>query len=285
MQRQQLGFQLPELYAAVVPGRRARLRDQRRCSARRQSALVLWVGEERVGSARDRSRGRLLGVGGLRSRRSASGRCGRAPRTRSCVPPSSAVAERAWEIWPTRDFLAGRGGEPERLAAGYAHRRRRSESRSGSLLGASRATRGCSSRSSSLLRALPPIAIVPVAIVVLGLGDAMQIAVIAFGVCFPVLVNTVEGVRAVSPEARDTASMLQVGAVERAVRALPARRAPVDRRRSPRRALDRPGPRRDLRVRRRGGRPRALHLVPAVRVRRAGAVRRASSSSACSATR
>ena len=39
----------------------------------------------------------------------------------------------------------------------------------------------------------------------------MRISVIAFGVCFPVLVNTVEGVRAVSPEARDTASMLHVG--------------------------------------------------------------------------
>jgi ABC-type nitrate/sulfonate/bicarbonate transport system permease component len=36
---------------------------------------------------------------------------------------------------------------------------------------------------------------------VLGVGQGMQIAVIAFGVCFPVLVNTVEGVRAVSPEA------------------------------------------------------------------------------------
>ena len=35
---------------------------------------------------------------------------------------------------------------------------------------------------------------------------------IAFALCFPILVNTIEGVRAVSPEVRDTASMLQVGA-------------------------------------------------------------------------
>jgi len=54
--------------------------------------------------------------------------------------------------------------------------------------------------------------------VILGLGDAMRIAVIAFGVCFPVLVNAAEGVRAVSPEARDTAAMLQVRPVERLYR-------------------------------------------------------------------
>ena len=54
-----------------------------------------------------------------------------------------------------------------------------------------------------------------VTIVVLGFGDAMQVTVIAFGVCFSVLVTTTDGVRAVSPEVRDTASMLQVGPVER----------------------------------------------------------------------
>ena len=69
-----------------------------------------------------------------------------------------------------------------------------------------------------LLRATPPIAIVPAFIVVLGFGDSMRIGVIAFGVCFPVLVNTFEGVRAVSPEVRDTASMLHVGGAERLLR-------------------------------------------------------------------
>jgi ABC-type nitrate/sulfonate/bicarbonate transport system permease component len=47
--------------------------------------------------------------------------------------------------------------------------------------------------------------------------------VIAFAVFFPVLVNTIQGVRAVSPEVRDTASLLHVGPVERALRiSLPA---------------------------------------------------------------
>jgi ABC-type nitrate/sulfonate/bicarbonate transport system permease component len=59
---------------------------------------------------------------------------------------------------------------------------------------------------------------VPAAILILGLGDASRIAVIAFGLCFPILVNTAEGVRGIPLEVRDTASMLHVGRVERALR-------------------------------------------------------------------
>jgi ABC-type nitrate/sulfonate/bicarbonate transport system permease component len=68
------------------------------------------------------------------------------------------------------------------------------------------------------LRAVPAIAIVPAAILILGFGDASRIAVIAFGLCFPILVNTAEGVRGIPLEVRDTASMLHVGRVERAAR-------------------------------------------------------------------
>jgi ABC-type nitrate/sulfonate/bicarbonate transport system permease component len=51
----------------------------------------------------------------------------------------------------------------------------------------------------------------------------MRIAVIAFGVVFPVLVNSMDGVRAVSPELRETASLLRLGRAERIFRVdLPA---------------------------------------------------------------
>jgi ABC-type nitrate/sulfonate/bicarbonate transport system permease component len=51
----------------------------------------------------------------------------------------------------------------------------------------------------------------------------MRIAVIAFGVVFPVLVNSMDGVRAVSPELRETASLLRMGRAERILRVdLPA---------------------------------------------------------------
>jgi ABC-type nitrate/sulfonate/bicarbonate transport system permease component len=128
-------------------------------------------------------------------------------------PPASDVAERAWESWPTSEFLLTVAASLERLAVGFAVGAAAGIA-VGLLVGASRGSRRALEPCIEFLRAIPPIAIVPAAIVLLGLGDAMLVSVIAFGVCFPVLVNTAEGVRAVSPEARDTAAMLQVGPVE-----------------------------------------------------------------------
>ena len=133
------------------------------------------------------------------------------------VPPASTVAERAWEVWPTSDFLATVAASLRRLAAGFAIGAGLGIA-VGVVLGASRGARRALEPLTELLRAVPPVAIVPVAIVILGLDDGMRIAVIAFGVCFPVLVNSADGVRAVSPEARDTAAMLQVGPAERLYR-------------------------------------------------------------------
>jgi ABC-type nitrate/sulfonate/bicarbonate transport system permease component len=56
-----------------------------------------------------------------------------------------------------------------------------------------------------VLRALPPTAVIPVGILLLGIGDAMKICVIAFGAIWPVVVNTVDGARGVSAERLDTA--------------------------------------------------------------------------------
>ena len=50
-----------------------------------------------------------------------------------------------------------------------------------------------------LLRAVPPPAIIPVAIVFLGIGDQMKVFIILFSCAFPILVNTIDGVRSVDP--------------------------------------------------------------------------------------
>jgi ABC-type nitrate/sulfonate/bicarbonate transport system permease component len=51
----------------------------------------------------------------------------------------------------------------------------------------------------------------------------MRIAVVAFGVVFPVLVNSMDGVRAASPELRETAWLLRLRGAERILRVdLPA---------------------------------------------------------------
>jgi ABC-type nitrate/sulfonate/bicarbonate transport system permease component len=138
------------------------------------------------------------------------------------VPPASSVLTAAWEEWPTTDFLSSMAASVRRLAIGFLLGAAIGIAL-GLVLGASNRARRTLEPLVEFARALPPIAIVPAVIVVLGVADAMQVAVIAFGVCFPVLVNTVAGVRAVSAETRDTASMLQVDGAERVLRVyLPA---------------------------------------------------------------
>jgi ABC-type nitrate/sulfonate/bicarbonate transport system permease component len=133
------------------------------------------------------------------------------------VPPVSEVLDRAREIWPTSDFLDEVSGSLKRLAVGFAIGAVVGIA-VGLIMGSSHAARRTLDPLVELARATPPIAVVPAFIVVLGFGSNMRIGVIAFGVCFPVLVNTLEGVRSVPPEVRDTASMLHVGGAERVFR-------------------------------------------------------------------
>jgi ABC-type nitrate/sulfonate/bicarbonate transport system permease component len=50
-----------------------------------------------------------------------------------------------------------------------------------------------------MLRPTPPAAIIPVAIVFFGIDDAMKLFVIVFGCIWPILINTVAGVRNLNP--------------------------------------------------------------------------------------
>lgn len=60
-------------------------------------------------------------------------------------------------------------------------------------------------------RALPPPAIIPVAIVFLGIEDAMKVFVIFFSCAFPILVNTTDGIRGVDPVLLRTARTFGLG--------------------------------------------------------------------------
>jgi ABC-type nitrate/sulfonate/bicarbonate transport system permease component len=57
------------------------------------------------------------------------------------------------------------------------------------------------------LRALPPPVLIPVFTILIGIGDQTKIVVIALGCLWPVLINTVEGVRQVDEVQRATASV------------------------------------------------------------------------------
>lgn len=137
-------------------------------------------------------------------------------------PGVSEIARTAWDVWPSHEFLSAVGASLRRLALGYALGALAGIS-VGLAMGASLRVRSTLGPTTEFLRAVPVIAVLPIAIVLLGDADAMRVAVIAFGVFFPVLVATVGGVRAVAPEIRDTAALLRLGEVERCVRVyLPA---------------------------------------------------------------
>lgn len=73
------------------------------------------------------------------------------------------------------------------------------------------------------LRSAPGPALLPIFMLIFGIGTDMKIIFIAFGSVWPVLLNTIDGVRSVETPYLDTASTFRVGAVRRVLRiVLPA---------------------------------------------------------------
>jgi ABC-type nitrate/sulfonate/bicarbonate transport system permease component len=65
-------------------------------------------------------------------------------------------------------------------------------------------------------RAMPPPALLPISIVLLhSIGNVQKVGFIAFFCVFPILLNTIDGVRGIDPTLVDTARSYGVGALER----------------------------------------------------------------------
>lgn len=64
------------------------------------------------------------------------------------------------------------------------------------------------------LRYLPAVALLPLAIQLIGLGQDMRVVTIVLGALWPVLLNTIDGVRGVSPAVVDVARSNRVRAVD-----------------------------------------------------------------------
>jgi ABC-type nitrate/sulfonate/bicarbonate transport system permease component len=62
----------------------------------------------------------------------------------------------------------------------------------------------------NFLRAVPPAAIVPMIIIAMGIGSAPKVFIIALACLWPVLLNTIDGVRGVSPQLVDTARAFRI---------------------------------------------------------------------------
>jgi ABC-type nitrate/sulfonate/bicarbonate transport system permease component len=74
----------------------------------------------------------------------------------------------------------------------------------GMLIGTNRTLRAVVEPVLEFLRAIPPPVLVPILMLLTGIGDTMKILVIISGCVWPILLNTVEGVRAVDQVLTDT---------------------------------------------------------------------------------
>jgi len=81
----------------------------------------------------------------------------------------------------------------------------------GTLIGLSPRLRLATQPVTEFLRAIPPPLLLPFAIVTFGLGNDSKILVIALGSMWPVLLNTIDGVRGVDPQLLDVARSFQLG--------------------------------------------------------------------------
>jgi ABC-type nitrate/sulfonate/bicarbonate transport system permease component len=84
----------------------------------------------------------------------------------------------------------------------------------GAAIGSARAAREYLEPTLEFLRPLPASAIIPVAILFLGLSDGMSTAVIAFGSLWPVLLGAVHGFKSVSPELVEVCTSLRLSRLQ-----------------------------------------------------------------------
>ena len=65
------------------------------------------------------------------------------------------------------------------------------------------------------VRAIPPPALLPLFLILLGIGDSMKVALIATGVFPPILLNSIDGVRSIDPLFIDTAKAFRIARLRR----------------------------------------------------------------------
>ncbi|SDJ74249.1 ABC transporter permease [Nonomuraea jiangxiensis] len=93
----------------------------------------------------------------------------------------------------------------------------------GTALGLSRLLRTAADPVVQFLRALPPPALIPFALLLFGAGDWSKVFIIALGTVWPILLNTIDGVRGVESQLLDAARSFQIPAGARLTRiVLPA---------------------------------------------------------------
>ena len=120
------------------------------------------------------------------------------------VPPVTKIASELWRLMISGELVRHLGTSAVRFGLGYVIAVALGLG-IGLLMGYFRAGYLLLEPLIELLRPLPPPAIIPIAILFLGIDNQMKVSVIAFACFFPIVVNTVQGVAGVDRVLIDTA--------------------------------------------------------------------------------
>jgi len=131
------------------------------------------------------------------------------PRNDLFFPPLQTILSDLWNDWLMARFVSDILPSLWRLSAGFVIASVLAVT-VGTALGLSRRARIALAPLIEFFRALPPPALLPLTIIVLGVDDTAKITLIALVCFFPVLLNTMAGVGGLDPIWRETARMFGI---------------------------------------------------------------------------
>jgi ABC-type nitrate/sulfonate/bicarbonate transport system permease component len=129
-------------------------------------------------------------------------------------PPASAVLRALVTIVWSGDLVMHALASLRRFAEGYALASVLAVG-TGLVLGVSRRLLALVAPLIELLRPMPSVAIIPVAVLFLGIGDPMKVAVTVYACSWPILLNTIDGVRSVDRVLAATAATFRLSPWQR----------------------------------------------------------------------
>jgi ABC-type nitrate/sulfonate/bicarbonate transport system permease component len=137
-------------------------------------------------------------------------------------PSLSSILTSLRHVWLFSHFGSDAVPSLERLAAGLGIAAAVGIG-TGVVLGLSRAASDAIAPILEFARAIPAVALLPTAVLLLGIGPRMQITMIAYGALWPILLSTAEGVRSVDPVVADVTRSYRIRQSDRLLRiTLPA---------------------------------------------------------------
>jgi ABC-type nitrate/sulfonate/bicarbonate transport system permease component len=126
------------------------------------------------------------------------------PKLQFYIPPVSQIIAALGQLFASGQIAGHLLATLSRFLEGYVIAALLAVS-SGVLLGYFRFAFGLLAVFIEFLRPMPSVAIIPVAVLTLGIGDAMIVAVTVYASLWPILVNTIDGVSHIEPTLIDTA--------------------------------------------------------------------------------